>query len=117
MSEEVALADANLREIERLRDLLAAREALADRQRKELEDLRSVRYMAERAVARLDAFCAAQTPTTTNPFALVPIEDERAAVICEQAAARLRRQSIGTAAAERVARAAIDAEREARETA
>ena len=59
----------------------------------------------------------AQTPTTTSPFALVPAEDERAAVLCELAAARLRRQSIGNAAAERVARAAIDAEREARETA
>lgn len=52
--------------------------------------------------------------TTTSPFALVPIEDERAAVICDLAAARLRRQSIGNAAAEIVARAAIDAERETR---
>ena len=80
-----------------------------------IEDKQKAERARDRAVA--DTVTKLAQPTTTNPLVLVPIEDERAAVICEQAAARLRRQSIGTAAAERVARAAIDAEREARETA
>ena len=42
--------------------------------------------------AELTTLRAAQTPTTTNPLALVPAEDERAAVLCELAAARLRRR-------------------------
>ena len=50
-------------------------------------------------------------------YVLIPIEDERAALLCDLAALRLRREiaAPASAAAETIARVAIDAERASRE--
>lgn len=52
---------------------------------------------------------------TPLPHVLIAVEDERAAQLCDAAAARLRNGQRASEAVETVARCAVDAERKARE--
>ena len=126
MSEEISLASGNIREIMRLRGLLARAEADIERLNAEREEARALRDEAltmldeaaqkhlrqEAILAHLRAALSYPAPP---PYALVTVEDLRAAELCERAAARLRREIAAPAsdAVETVALSAIEAERQA----
>ncbi len=163
MSEEINMAEGNVREIMRLRGLLAMAEADNARLKEERRALCDLLSAQPEAIAGNTLVDALQTVldqrdkarntilyalTALNgyvpigadrveearrfllqahrsvevlghpappPYALVPVEDLRAAELCERAADRLRRAIAAPAsdAIEAVARAAIEAEREA----